>query len=38
MGRLQVAGQDKDHLIQHLETTINLHIKDLFVIVTKGDR
>jgi hypothetical protein len=38
MGCLQFAVQDKDHLIQHLKTTINLHIKDLFVIVTKGDR
>jgi len=38
MGLLQVAGQDNDHLIQHLETAMNLHIEDLFIIVTEGDR
>jgi hypothetical protein len=36
-GRLQIAGQDKDHLIQHLETTMNLHIEYIFIIVTERD-
>ena len=38
MGLLQVADQDNDHLIQHLETAMNLHIEDLFIIVAEENR